>query len=76
MLVHGDLHLGNTLWIGNTFAGYVDWDGAGVGRRGVDLGWSRFEAALQYSPSAADEIVRGWAEETGPSQTSWPTGMP
>lgn len=44
---------------------YIDWDSARVGHPGIDLGWSRLEAALAYSPAAADEITHGWATVTG-----------
>jgi aminoglycoside phosphotransferase (APT) family kinase protein len=65
VLVHGDFHPGNTMWLGDTFVGYIDWDGAGVGDPGVDLGWCRLEAALHYSEAAADQILLGWRDETG-----------
>ncbi|MBM7784974.1 phosphotransferase family protein [Tenggerimyces flavus] len=65
VLVHGDYHLANTMWSDDTFVGYIDWDTAGVGQPGIDLGWARFDAALFYSQQAADEILRGWMEETG-----------
>lgn len=65
VLVHGDYHLANTMWVDDTFIGYIDWDTAGVGQPGVDLGWSRLDAALHYSPQAADEILRGWIDAFG-----------
>jgi aminoglycoside phosphotransferase (APT) family kinase protein len=65
VLVHGDYHPANTMWLGNTFVGYIDWDTAGVGDPGIDLGWSRLETALHYSEEAANQILRGWTDETG-----------
>jgi aminoglycoside phosphotransferase (APT) family kinase protein len=65
VLVHGDYHLANTMWVGDTLTGFIDWDTAGVGHPGIDLGWARFDAALRYPMSAVDEIQRGWTEATG-----------
>ncbi|MEQ4210412.1 aminoglycoside phosphotransferase family protein [Actinopolymorpha sp. B9G3] len=65
VLVHGDYHPGNTMWLGDAFVGYIDWDTAGVGRPGIDLGWCRLETALHYSEEAADQILLGWRDETG-----------
>jgi len=64
-LVHGDLWHGNTLWDDGRLAGIVDWDCAGTGAAGVDLGSLRCDAALCYGPSAPDEVLRGWEEEAG-----------
>lgn len=72
-LVHGDLHLGNTLWIGEHLVGMVDWDAARVGSNGIDLGLARFDAVLHVKPAdvsldaagIADEILTGWQRTTG-----------
>lgn len=64
-LVHGDLWHGNTLWDDGRLAGIIDWDCAGTGAAGVDLGSLRCDAALCYGPSASDEVLRGWEEEAG-----------
>jgi aminoglycoside phosphotransferase (APT) family kinase protein len=63
-LVHGDFHPQNVHWTNDRVVAYIDWDSA-VGHPGIDLGWSRLEAALAYSPAAADEIAHGWAMVTG-----------
>jgi aminoglycoside phosphotransferase (APT) family kinase protein len=60
VLVHGDLWQGNTLWNGDTLTGMVDWDAAGVGHYGVDLGSLRCDAAIYFGPRAAEEILTGW----------------
>ncbi len=71
VLVHGDLHLGNTLWIGHHLIGMVDWDNAGVGHPGIDLGLARFDAVLHVeheiigSPTIASEVLAGWEEAAG-----------
>jgi len=46
VLVHGDLWQGNTLWTGDSCSGIVDWDAAGAGSPGIDLGTLRLDVAL------------------------------
>lgn len=74
VLVHGDLHLGNTMWIGDHITGMVDWDAARVGSNGIDLGLARFDAVLHVNPDdvnltdpagIAAEILAGWQHATG-----------
>ena len=65
VFVHGDLWQGNTLWEGDTLTGVVDWDMAGVGPAGVDLGSLRCDAALTVGPEAADEVLAGYEEAVG-----------
>lgn len=65
VFVHGDLWQGNTLWVGETFVGMVDWDSAGAGHYGVDLGSLRLDAAIHFGQPAAAEILDGWREATG-----------
>jgi aminoglycoside phosphotransferase (APT) family kinase protein len=65
VLVHGDLWQGNTVWDGPALTGVVDWDCAGVGAAGVDLGSLRCDAALTLGADAADEILTGWEQAAG-----------
>jgi aminoglycoside phosphotransferase (APT) family kinase protein len=65
VLVHGDLWQGNALWAGGALVGLVDWDQAGAGHPGVDLGWQRYDAALLFGPAAAAEVLAGWREAAG-----------
>lgn len=68
VFVHGDLWQGNTMWLGDgTYAGTIDWEAAGAGSYGVDLGSLRLDAALLHgAPSDAyDEIVAGWERASG-----------
>jgi aminoglycoside phosphotransferase (APT) family kinase protein len=65
VLVHGDLWQGNTVWIGDTFVGTVDWDAAGVGHPGIDLGTLRCDAAILFGLPTAAEILEGWRQATG-----------
>jgi aminoglycoside phosphotransferase (APT) family kinase protein len=64
-LVHGDLWQGNALWDGHTLTGLVDWDCAGAGPAGVDLGSLRCDAALCYGPEAAAHVLDGYREAAG-----------
>jgi len=65
VFVHGDLWQGNALWSGDTLAGLVDWDCAGAGPPGVDLGSLRCDAAVCFGIEAADDVRAGWEEEAG-----------
>jgi aminoglycoside phosphotransferase (APT) family kinase protein len=65
VLVHGDLWQGNTLWTGERCVGMVDWDAAGVGQPGIDLGTLRLDAAILFGLPAADEVLEGWRQATG-----------
>jgi aminoglycoside phosphotransferase (APT) family kinase protein len=64
-LVHGDLWQGNALWVGDTLTGLVDWDYAGVGPPGVDLGSLRCDAAVCFGPEAAEDVRNGWEAAAG-----------
>lgn len=65
VFVHGDLCGGNTVWTSDTLVGIVDWEGAGAGQYGVDLGNLRFEESLHFGPPAAAAILEGWRRATG-----------
>lgn len=43
----------------------IDWDAAGVGPPGIDLGTMRLDAALYYGPAAAGQILDGWRQAAG-----------
>src|SRR5215218_6406114 len=65
VFVHGDLWQGNALWSGDTLAALVDWDCAGTGAPGVDLGSLRCDAAICFGVEAADDLRDGWEEAAG-----------
>lgn len=67
VFVHADLWQGNTLWVGDSFAGFVDWEYGGVGAAGVDLGNLRCDASLLAGPAAAEQVLCGWEEVAGPA---------
>jgi aminoglycoside phosphotransferase (APT) family kinase protein len=64
-LVHGDLWHGNTLWDNDELTAVLDWDCAGVGPAGIDLGSLRCDAAWCHGLEAAGHILRGWEAEAG-----------
>ena len=43
----------------------LDWDCAGVGPAGIDLGSLRCDAAWCHGAEAAEQILRGWEAEAG-----------
>jgi aminoglycoside phosphotransferase (APT) family kinase protein len=65
VFVHGDLWQGNTMWANDRLTGFVDWDAAGAGHPGIDLGALRLDAALCYGLEAADAILDGWQQASG-----------
>ncbi len=65
VLVHGDLWQGNTMWLDGELTAIIDWDCAGVGHPGVDLGSLRGDVALFHGPEYADLILEGWQEQAG-----------
>jgi aminoglycoside phosphotransferase (APT) family kinase protein len=73
VLVHGDLWQGNTVWNGDSCSGLIDWDAAGAGPAGIDLGTLRSDVALYFGSSplastglaAADEVLAGWQQAAG-----------
>ena len=65
VFVHGDLWQGNALWTGDTLRGLIDWDCAGAGAPGVDLGSLRCDAAVCFGLEATDDVRAGWEEAAG-----------
>jgi aminoglycoside phosphotransferase (APT) family kinase protein len=73
VFVHGDLWQGNTIWNGDSCSGMIDWDAAGAGPPGIDLGTLRLDAALFFGSSAlastglpaAGEVLAGWQHAVG-----------
>jgi aminoglycoside phosphotransferase (APT) family kinase protein len=72
VFIHGDLWQGNTLWTGETCAGMVDWDAAGAGHPGIDLGTLRLDAAIVFGLPAAAEVLDGWRRTTGQAADAVP----
>jgi aminoglycoside phosphotransferase (APT) family kinase protein len=65
--VHGDLWQGNAMWDGDRLTALIDWECAGVGPAGVDLGSLRCDAALCFDLAAAGDVLAGWEAAAGRS---------
>jgi aminoglycoside phosphotransferase len=65
VLLHGDLWQGNTMWEHDELVAVIDWDCAGVGHPGVDLGSLRCDVALMFGIDTADAVLAGWQERIG-----------
>lgn len=50
---------------GGLLAAVIDWDCAGRGPAGVDLGSARLDATTAFGDSAEDDVLRGWEGEAG-----------
>jgi aminoglycoside phosphotransferase (APT) family kinase protein len=53
------------MWSDGTCTGMIDWDVAGAGSPGVDLGSLRLDAAMYFGLPAADELLVGWEQAAG-----------
>ena len=75
VLVHGDLWAGNMLFDRDEYVGTIDWDAAGAGSYGVDLGSLRLDSALFYGLGVDRPHPRrmGSRQLAAPRRTS-PTG--
>jgi aminoglycoside phosphotransferase (APT) family kinase protein len=67
VLVHGDCWQGNMMWRGETFVGFVDWESAGRGPAGIDLGYLRMDVAVHFGPDRVDAVLAGWIDADGPA---------
>lgn len=65
VFVHGDLWQGNMLWLNDKCVGIIDWEAAGAGHYGIDLGSLRWDAAILFGLAAADGVLAGWQEASG-----------
>lgn len=65
VFVHGDFWHGNTVWDDDSLTGIVDWDCAGVGQPGVDLGSLRCDAALCGGPEGPVDVLAGYEARMG-----------
>jgi aminoglycoside phosphotransferase (APT) family kinase protein len=65
VFVHGDLWQGNAIWSAGRLSGLVDWDCAGAGPPGVDLGSLRLDAALCFGQAAEQEVLGAWEQTAG-----------
>jgi aminoglycoside phosphotransferase len=64
-LVHGDMWQGNSMWVADELAAIIDWDCAGRGPAGIDLGSLRLDAAMCFGGGAEDDVLDGWRQVAG-----------
>lgn len=64
-LVHGDFWQGNSMWVDDETVGLIDWDMAGVGNAGIDLGSARLDAAIMFGQEAVAHVLSGWERASG-----------
>ena len=71
--VHGDMWQGNSMWVGDELVAVIDWDCAGVGPVGIDLGSLRLDAAMCFGIEAAQDVLDGWQAVAGaaPDLSYW-----
>jgi aminoglycoside phosphotransferase (APT) family kinase protein len=65
VFVHGDFWHGNTMWDHDQLTGIIDWECAGIGHPGIDLGMQRCDAALVVGRSGADAVLAGYESAIG-----------
>lgn len=65
VFVHGDAWGGNMLWEGDRCVALIDWNTAGAGNPGVDLGSLRMQMTLQYGQDAPSHVLEGWERQAG-----------
>jgi aminoglycoside phosphotransferase (APT) family kinase protein len=65
VFVHGDFWHGNTMWDDDRLTGIIDWECAGTGHPGIDLGMQRCDAALTVGLWGADAVLAGYESAIG-----------
>ncbi|MEV6848976.1 aminoglycoside phosphotransferase family protein [Actinoplanes sp. NPDC051411] len=74
VLTHFDYWSGNVLWEGPALTGIVDWSGASLAPRGLDVSWCRLDLVLLHGPEVADVFLRAYeraAATTVPDVRLW-----
>ena len=54
------------MWRDGVFVGFVDWESAGRGPAGIDLGYLRMDVAVQFGPERVEAVLAGWLDADGP----------
>jgi len=65
--IHRDYHPANVLWHENKVSGIVDWANACRGPTGIDLGHCRWNLAMLYGITIADEFLAAYKTIAGSS---------
>jgi aminoglycoside phosphotransferase (APT) family kinase protein len=74
VLTHCDFWSGNVVWQHGRLSGVVDWPGAALGPRGVDVSWCRLDLFLLHGESAADTFAAAYEAAAGavlPGRRLW-----
>lgn len=64
VLTHYDFWSGNMLWQDEQLTGVVDWSGAGLAPRGLDVSWARLDLVLLYEPAVAHAFTIAYESAT------------
>jgi aminoglycoside phosphotransferase (APT) family kinase protein len=65
VLTHRDFWSGNVVWQGGRLTGVVDWPGAALGPRGVDVSWCRLDLFLLHGEPTADTFAAAYEAVAG-----------
>lgn len=65
VLIHRDYWSGNVVWRAGSLIGIVDWEGAALGPRGLDVGWCRLDLYLLHDEAIADVFLAAYEEDSG-----------
>lgn len=65
VLTHYDFWSGNTVWEGGRLSGVVDWSGAGLAPRGVDISWARLDLFLLFNRDIVDVFTSAYQGVVG-----------
>jgi aminoglycoside phosphotransferase (APT) family kinase protein len=74
VLTHRDFWSGNVVWQHGQLTGVVDWPGAALGPRGVDVSWCRLDLFLLHGEGAADTFAAAYEAAAGavmPDRRLW-----
>lgn len=70
-LVHDDFWPGNTVWKRQRLTAIIDWDGATIGDRRVDIAQCRVDLTFIAGQVAADAFLREYEALHGPIEGLW-----
>ncbi len=70
-LVHGDYWTGNTIGYRGKISGVVDWSGASVGERRVDVAGCRLDYVLAHGEPLADKFLGEYERLSEPMPEMW-----
>jgi aminoglycoside phosphotransferase (APT) family kinase protein len=65
VLTHFDYWSGNVLWDGPRLTAVVDWSGAALAPRGLDVSWCRLDLVLLHGREVADAFLDAYEKGAG-----------